>query len=81
MTRSRKWNPTLHEQVMVLGQQKGEPFRKRDVATVVQVNEDGTFDLMYVIGPQRLKGMKKDKDFEKYAPRTGRTRSRARASP
>jgi hypothetical protein len=78
---SRKWIPAMNEQVMVLGQKKGEPFRKKDVATVVQTNGNGTFDLVYVIGPQQLKGMKKNEDFEKYRPRHGRTRSRARPSP
>ena len=77
---SFKWNPVLFEQVMVLGQRKGEPFRKQDIATVVQANEDGTFDLVYVIGPQRLKGMRKNQDFERYTPRRGKTRSQARAS-
>ena len=76
-TTPKMWNPRVGEQVMVFGQKKGEPFRKRDVATVVRVNDDETFDLVYVIGSRKLKGLNANDDFEKYTPRQGRTRLQA----
>ena len=81
------WVPTtahpsgmvLNEQVMVMGQKKGEPFRKWILRGGASEG-DGTFDLVYVIGPQRLKGLRKNEDFKEYTPRRGKTRSQARAS-
>ena len=79
VSNSLKWKPQLGEQVMILEQKKGQPFRRRDIATVLKANKDGTFDLMYVIGRKRIRGLKKNEDFENFVPCQGKTRSQARA--